>query len=153
MVRRQTYAACDAGLCVAVSVPKRIDLRAVVNATERRGISQVFQPANRFDNPHTMRRAELRDLLVLMSGYGVFDAAYRSQMVRTCQKLNRRRSMFADGLFKSAQASEGSISLQALTSPFTALTELSNIACSSFVSLMSMIFSIPSAPITVGTPT
>ena len=51
------------------------------------------------------------------------------------------------------QPSELSISLQALTRPFTALTDLSNIACSSLLSLMPITRSTPPAPITVGTPT
>ena len=41
----------------------------------------------------------------------------------------------------------------ASTRPFTASTDLSNIACSSLSILMSMTFSMPLAPITVGTPT
>ena len=39
------------------------------------------------------------------------------------------------------------------TSSLTALTELSNMACSSSLSLNSMIFSMPFAPRTQGTPT
>ncbi len=46
-----------------------------------------------------------------------------------------------------------SIPLQASTRPLTALTELSNIACSSLFMEISTTRSIPPAPITVGTPT
>ncbi len=42
---------------------------------------------------------------------------------------------------------------QASTRPFTALTELSNMACSSLFMAISTTRSIPPAPITVGTPT
>ena len=46
-----------------------------------------------------------------------------------------------------------SIALQALTSTFTASTDLSNIACSSLFIWISIIRSTPPAPMTVGTPT
>ena len=51
------------------------------------------------------------------------------------------------------QARVASMALQASSRPFTALTDLSNIACSSAFSLMSTIFSMPSLPMMVGTPT
>lgn len=54
---------------------------------------------------------------------------------------------------KTTYANVLSMPLQASTNPLTALTELSNIACSSLLSVMSTIFSIPFAPIIVGNPT
>ncbi len=51
------------------------------------------------------------------------------------------------------QARAGSIPLQASPKPRTAATELSNIFCSSALSLMSTIRSMPPRPMTVGTPT
>ncbi len=52
-----------------------------------------------------------------------------------------------------AQPSEGSIALQASTRPWTASIDLSNIARSARLSVISTIRSMPPAPITVGTPT
>lgn len=52
-----------------------------------------------------------------------------------------------------AYARELSMPLQASTRPLTAFTEVSNISCSSLLSLMFTTFSTPPAPITVGTPT
>lgn len=54
---------------------------------------------------------------------------------------------------RKPQDSDGSISLQAAIRPFTASTDLSNIACSTVFILISAIRSIPPAPMIVGTPT
>ena len=56
-------------------------------------------------------------------------------------------------LFGVAYANEPSMAIHASIKPLTASTDLSNIACSSFDSLMFAIRSMPPAPITVGTPT
>lgn len=53
----------------------------------------------------------------------------------------------------SDQTSVLSIPLQAVIRPLTASTDLSNMTCSSLVSLISTIFSMPPAPMIVGTPT
>lgn len=60
---------------------------------------------------------------------------------------------FSVSLMRCAYASELSMPLHASTRPLTAATDVSNICCSSLFSLMLTIFSMPPAPITVGTPT
>lgn len=75
------------------------------------------------------------------------DRGLRAEQVRRASRaepLARRRS---------DHASDASMPLQAASRPRTAATDLSNITCSSVFSEMSMIFSTPPAPITVGTPT
>jgi len=69
-------------------------------------------------------------------------------------KIGRMRWHPADDRQSNCyQVRLSSMPLQAFTRPLTALTELSNMACSSLVIRMSITFSMPPAPITVGTPT
>ena len=70
----------------------------------------------------------------------------------TKQEPTQRRAPAAS-ISQGHQVRLESISLQALTNPFTASTDLSNISCSSLLSLMSTIRAMPPEPITVGTPT
>lgn len=68
-------------------------------------------------------------------------------------RMRARRRAFKAVRSSQGQASAGSIALQASTRPFTESTDFWNIACSASFSLISTIFSIPPAPMIVGTPT
>lgn len=75
---------------------------------------------------------------------------------RACRPRKRKKRPRRDAFLKRsnvAYASDGSISLHAATSPLTASTDLSNIACSSLFILISTTRSMPPAPMIVGTPT
>ena len=69
------------------------------------------------------------------------------------KKEGRPRGRPLSRLGSGPQASELSMPLQASTRPFTASIDFCIIACSSSFISISMTFSMPPAPITVGTPT